>query len=50
MKIDSFEEFISEKKKSKESKELKKACWPGYEAIGLKKKGGETVPNCVPKK
>lgn len=25
-------------------------CWPGYEAYGLKRKGGRTVPNCVPKK
>ena len=25
-----------------------KACWKGYEAIGMKKKGGRTVPNCVP--
>jgi hypothetical protein len=29
---------------------LKKACWKGYEAVGTKKKGGRTVPNCVPKK
>jgi hypothetical protein len=34
----------------KESKELKKACWKGYEAIGTKKKKGKTVPNCVPVK
>jgi hypothetical protein len=27
---------------------LKKACWKGYEAIGMKKKGGRKVPNCVP--
>ena len=26
-----------------------KACWKGYEMIGTKKKGGRTVPNCVPK-
>jgi hypothetical protein len=26
------------------------ACWEGYEAIGLKKKGKKMVPNCVPKK
>jgi hypothetical protein len=25
-------------------------CWKGYEMIGVKKKGGRTVPNCVPKK
>ena len=24
-------------------------CWEGYEMIGTKKKGGRTVPNCVPK-
>jgi hypothetical protein len=24
-------------------------CWKGYEMIGTKKKGGRTVPNCVPK-
>jgi hypothetical protein len=27
---------------------LSKACWKGYKAIGLKKKNGKTVPNCVP--
>ena len=25
-------------------------CWDGYEMIGMKKKGGRSVPNCVPKK
>jgi len=24
-------------------------CWNGYQAVGTKKKGGKTVPNCVPK-
>ena len=34
---------------SEDSREsLKKACWKGYHAIGVKKKGGRTVPNCVP--
>jgi len=28
---------------------LKDSCWKGYEAIGVKKKNGKTVPNCVPK-
>ena len=23
-------------------------CWKGYKAIGMKKKGGRKVPNCVP--
>ena len=29
---------------------LKNSCWKGYEAIGMKKKNGKTVPNCVPTK
>ena len=24
-------------------------CWKGYEMVGMKKKGGREVPNCVPK-
>ena len=31
-----------------EAKNLNKACWKGYKAIGLKKKNGKQVPNCVP--
>lgn len=27
--------------------DLKKACWRGYEAIGMKNKNGRKVPNCV---
>lgn len=27
----------------------KDPCWPGYEMVGRKKKGGKMVPNCVPK-
>ena len=27
--------------------ELKKACWEGYTAIGMKTKNGRKVPNCV---
>jgi hypothetical protein len=23
-------------------------CWEGYEKIGMKKKNGKLVPNCVP--
>ena len=25
-------------------------CWKNYEMVGMKKKGGRKVPNCVPKK
>lgn len=28
---------------------LEDACWEGYEAYGMKDKGGRKVPNCVPK-
>ena len=29
---------------------LKKACWEGYTAVGMKTKNGRKVPNCVPVK
>ena len=38
-KLLSFNEFLSEKKGP---------CWAGYKQVGTKKKGGRTVPNCVP--
>jgi len=25
-------------------------CWKGYKMVGMKKKGGKKVPNCVPNK
>jgi hypothetical protein len=28
---------------------MNEACWRGYKQIGMKKKGGRTVPNCVKK-
>lgn len=30
--------------------DLKKACWKGYTAVGMKMKNGRKVPNCVPVK
>ena len=41
-----FNQFISEVKKP--TGDLKKACWDGYTAVGMKDKGGRKVPNCVP--
>ena len=41
-----FTQYIKEVKKP--TGDLKKACWTGYTAVGTKKKGGRTVPNCVP--
>ena len=37
-------------KKANKVKEDDDPCWDGYEMIGMKKKGGKEVPNCVPKK
>ena len=34
----------------KQKKRKKNPCWKGYEAIGMKTKGGRKVPNCVPGK
>lgn len=28
--------------------EAKGPCWPGYKQVGMKKKNGKNVPNCVP--
>ena len=30
-------------------KQLREKCWSGYHAVGMKKKNGRMVPNCVPK-
>ena len=38
----SFTKFINE------NGGLKKACWKGYTAVGMKEKNGRKVPNCVP--
>ena len=42
---DSFDEY----KADNDLKEDKDPCWDNYEMIGMKKKGGRKVPNCVPK-
>lgn len=41
-----MKQFDNDAKKSKTDE----ACWKDYKQIGMKKKGGKTVPNCVPKK
>jgi len=42
---------IAKKKEQKADESLKtdNPCWTGYKPVGTKKKGGKTVPNCVPK-
>jgi hypothetical protein len=42
---DSFDSY----KAGNDLKEDKDPCWDNYEMIGMKKKGGRKVPNCVPK-
>jgi hypothetical protein len=44
----SFKGFISEV--AEPTGDLKKACWKGYTAVGMKMKNGRKVPNCVPVK
>jgi hypothetical protein len=31
------------------NREVTEACWKDYKQLGMKKKGGKSVPNCVPK-
>ncbi len=38
------------KKKTKKKTKMKNPCWKGYQMVGMKKKGGKSVPNCVRKK
>ena len=34
---------------AEDKKKKKGPCWKGYEMVGMKKKNGKEVPNCVPK-
>ena len=43
----SFKTYLEEVKEP--TGKLKDACWKGYTAVGMKKKNGKMVPNCVPK-
>ena len=40
---DTTEEIVSE-----DDKRDGDPCWKGYKQVGMKKKGGKEVPNCVP--
>lgn len=56
MQIEAFLKFmiengyVFEKKVAEPTGDLKKACWTGYTAVGMKMKNGRKVPNCVPVK
>lgn len=39
---------MHEEVENPQSSKLKSACWKGYKAIGMKRKKGKMVPNCVP--
>jgi hypothetical protein len=45
-----YESKIKEANAKKRSLKKSNPCWKGYHPVGTKKKGGRTVPNCVPKK
>jgi hypothetical protein len=40
----SWEQFVADLSKEADGD----PCWEGYEAVGMKKKRGKMVPNCVP--
>ena len=42
-------EHMHDKSNYDESLNNENPCWKGYHPVGTKKKGGKTVPNCVPK-
>lgn len=44
----SFSE-LQESLKNKKDQGDKDPCWKGYQQVGMKKKNGKEVPNCVPK-
>ena len=45
--IDRLEKHVNAKEGLRDPKD--NPCWKGYKPVGTKKKGGKTVPNCVPK-
>jgi len=40
-------DYLRYKKKKADYNEARGTCWVGYQQIGMKKKGGKLVPNCV---
>ena len=38
--MDTFKEYVAEAEKD--------PCWKGYKQLGMKKKNGKEVPNCIP--
>ena len=48
-KADKKQDYKNLPDKAEESLKTDNPCWKGYKPVGTKKKGGKTVPNCVPK-
>ena len=48
-KADKKQDYKKLPDKTEESLKTDNPCWKGYKPVGTKKKGGRTVPNCVPK-
>ncbi len=51
--VDELPDYYTKLKKVEKKptmKEDKDPCWKGYTQVGMKKKGGRKVPNCVPSK
>lgn len=48
--FDRVNSFLADGFAAQLDEDLKKACWKGYTAVGMKMKNGRKVPNCVPVK
>ena len=48
--VNEFPNYYKKLEKAGLEEDLENACWKGYEAVGMKKKNGKKVPNCVPVK
>ena len=44
-----YRKYINATKKTDEGVDLEEACWDTHRQVGMKKKGGKMVPNCVPR-
>jgi hypothetical protein len=52
LSMDNYDAIVGDQKQigyDESVKEDKDPCWKNYKMVGTKKKGGKSVPNCVPK-
>lgn len=50
LSMDQYDALVGDQKALPAPMESSDPCWKDYKQVGTKKKGGKTVPNCVPKK